>query len=175
MSDSELIELTGNQDSVRVTVTTIEIPARVASNLTATDGVLGVIVRRVSGDAVRRELVGRPQPVRADLRRWSPFRPFTGMLTNYRLAREALGRSGKVGIIYICIGAGLASIIWRHASILIGIGGGLLVSGILFIRTGAYREYLDAIKDTHGVPPLDVVLRYNVEYLLHRIRALWRR
>lgn len=97
------------------------------------------------------------------------------MFRSYRLAREALGRNGKLGIIYICIAAGLASIVWRHYTVAIGIAGGLLVSGILFVRTGAYREYLAALEDTHGLPPLDAVVRYNVDYVMRRIRMPWRR
>lgn len=84
-------------------------------------------------------------------------------------------RNGKLGIVYVCIAAGLASVVWRQASLFVGIAGGLLVSGILFVRTGAYREYLAAIEEAQGFPPLDVVVRYNFDYVVRRLRVLWHR
>ncbi|HLG72315.1 MAG TPA: hypothetical protein VK009_18000, partial [Chloroflexota bacterium] len=135
MSDYELIDGAGEHDSVRVTVTTIEMPAQVARGLTNADDVRRAVAPFVTGDAVAFSPSERPHPVRDTLRHWSPFRPFAGMLANYRLARAALGTSGKLGILYICVAAGLASVVWRHASIPIGIAGGLLVSVILFVRT----------------------------------------
>jgi hypothetical protein len=106
---------------------------------------------------------------------WSPLQPFAGMLANYRLAREALGAKGMMSLVSVCLAAGLASVLWRHSALTIGVASGLLVSGILFVRTGAYREYLAAIAETHGLPPLGAVLRYNVEYVVQRIGAPWRR
>jgi hypothetical protein len=175
MSTGDVIDPTDQYNSVRVTVTTIEIPTTAAQHQIIADEVRRAIAPIVGRDAHAYAPTQRPRPVRDALRRWSPFRPFAGLLTSYRLAAEALGRNGKLGVIYICIVAGLASIIWRHFTVPIGIAGGLLVSGILLVRTGAYREYLAALEDTHGVPPLDVVVSYNVHYLMQRIRVLWRR
>ena len=81
-----------------------------------------------------------------DCGRWSPFRPFVGLLVNYRVAREVLGARGQMSVLSMCIAAGLASVLWRHDTLLIGIVGGLLVTVVLFVRTGAYREYLAAIE-----------------------------
>ena len=74
----------------------------------------------------------------------------------------------RAGVVNVCTVAGLAAVVWRHDALLIGIVGGLLVSGILFVRTGAYREYLAAIEEMHGVPPLGAILRYNVVNLVQR-------
>jgi hypothetical protein len=175
VSNRDVVDSACQHGPVRVTVITIEIPATSAQRLTNNDEVRPAIAPFVGPDAMVHMPAQRSRPVRDVLRRWSPFRPFTDMLASYRLACEALGRDGKLGIVYLCIAAGLTSIVWRHYAVLIGVVGGLLVSGILFVRTGAYREYLAAVEDTHGIPPLDVVLRYNVDYLLRRIRALWRR
>lgn len=175
MSTGDVIDPTGQHSPVRVIMTTIEIPATAAQRLPNADEVCRAIAPFVGRDALVFTPAPRPRPVRDALRRWSPFKPLAGMFASYRLAREALGRNGKLGIVYICIAAGLASVVWRHYTIPIGIAGGLLVSGILFVRTGAYREYLAAVEDTHGLPPLDVVLRYNVDYVMRRIRVPWRR
>ena len=175
MRNHELMEGTESKNRTRVTVTIIEVPFRPGRSLADAEDLCGAVVRWNVGEGVALTPAERTRPVRDALRCWSPFRPFTGIFANYRLAREALGRSGRLGIVYVCIAAGLASIVWRHATIPIGIGGGLLVAGILFVRTGAYREYLAAIEDARGLPPLDVVLRYNGDYLLRRVRALWQR
>lgn len=175
MSHHEFIDLIAAKNAVQVKVATIEIPIEAVASVADADGLRRAVTQWTVGELVAVAPPERPRPVRATLRRWSPFRPFVGLLANYGLAREALGRTGKVSILYICIAAGLASVVWRHASIPIGIAGGLVVSGILFVRTGAYREYLAALEEAHGVPPLDVVLRHNVDHLLRRIRTLWRR
>jgi hypothetical protein len=101
--------------------------------------------------------------------------PLAEIVANQRLAREALGQSGRQGVLAICVVAGLASVIWRHDSFPIGIGGGVIVAGLLLVRTGAYREYLTAIETIHGFPPLTAVLRYNSACLRRTLRALWRR
>lgn len=171
MSDDERIDPT---PALRLIVTSIEIPLGAAHGLGTPDDMRQAIAPVIDGSVVPMKPVAG-DPRHGALRSWSPFRPFTGLRANYRLAREALRRNGTLGIVYVCVAAGLASVVWRHASLFIGIAGGLLVSGILFVRTGAYREYLAAIEEAQGVPPLGLVLRYNVERLWTRIRTLWRR
>jgi hypothetical protein len=175
MSTSDVVDPTGRDAPLRVTVTTIEIPAETARCLSDADELRRAVTPFVAGGALTLAPAARHRPVRAALRRWSPLRPFIAMHANYRLAREALGARGAMSVVYVCIAAGVASLLWRHYTIPIGIAGGLLVSGILFVRSGAYREYLAAIEETHGLPPLGAILRYNVTYLVERIAARWRR
>ena len=175
MSDQEIVVVSDKKSAERVNVMAIEIPVAVIGRLIDAEGSHCTIVQLNVNAMPAPRQPARSRPVRDALQRWSPFSPFAGIVAGYGVARAALGRNGKLGIVSICLTAGLASIVWRHATIPIGIAGGLVVSGILFVRTGAYHEYLAAIAEAHGVPPLGVVLRYNIGIMLCRIRALWRR
>jgi hypothetical protein len=164
----------GQGDLIRVTVTTIEIPPEITRDLTSADELSRAVATLFPSDIVAAPAEGVKPAGRRLLWRWSPLKPFATIRANYRTAREALGASGSMSLIYVCIAAGLASVVWRHAMVPISIVGGLLVAGILFVRTGAYREYLAAIEEVHGLPSLGIVIRYNIQCLLKEIKTRWR-
>ncbi|SRR5579883_1108395 len=134
-----------------------------------------IVVHTVTSAAPALATTGDRRPKRDALRPWSPFRPFDAMRANWRMAHQALRRAGTMRVAYICLAASLAAMLWRQDAVLIGVAGGLVLSGMLLVRTGAYREYLAAIEDIHGAPSLGAVVRYNAEYAFKRIRSLWRR
>jgi hypothetical protein len=175
MNNHDVIDPPDKNAVIRVTTISVEITPEGEQRQTRSEAVSPGTSKWPDGSALTPIPTLPPRMNHNSIGGWSPLRPFAGLVSTYRLVHRALGRDGKLGVLYICLAAGLASILWRQYTVPIGIGGGLLVSGMLFVRTGAYREYLAAIENTHGVPPLDVVLRYNVDCLAQRIRVLWRR
>jgi hypothetical protein len=175
MDQIECNEPPAHDRPVRITVATVEISAETARCLTNPDELRRAIAPLGAGATILLQSSKAQRPAHASRSRWSPLVPFATMRTNYRVASQALGASGRASVAYVCVSAGLASVVWRHYTLPIGIGGGLVVAAILFVRTGAYREYLAAIESAHGVPALGAVVRYNLDCVAQRIRVRWRR
>ncbi len=172
MGNGELTGSAGQEERVRVTVTTIEVSAGAADRLLHLDETRRTRTPREGRHAA---LALPSEPPRRELGQWFPLSPFKPLRANYLMARQALGAGGRMGVVYICIVAGLASVVWRHYTLPIGITGGLAVAAIMFVRTGAYREYLATIADAHGLPPVGEVARYNLACLTTWITTRWRR
>ncbi len=175
MGNDELTGSAGQEERVRITVTTIEVSAGAADRLPHLDETRRTPTPREGRHAVLALPLEPPRRERASVGQWSPLRPFKPLRANYLMARQALGAGGRMGVVHICIVAGLAAVVWRHYTLPIGITGGLAVAAIMFVPTGAYREYLATIADAHGMPPVGEVARYNLACLTTWITTRWRR
>lgn len=172
MSNSELIVPADQSTSLHITITTIDIPVQEAGRPASSEEISRALTQLGVANAPVAIPAGH---VHSTSGHWSPMAPLRPFYTNYLLTRDALGSGGRMGVVYVCLTAGLASVVWRHYTLPIGIGGGLIVAAIMFVRTGAYREYLAAIKDAQGLPLASAVLRYNLACLSAWITTRWRR